>query len=431
MNFKAGQKVKISDHTGDYYIYNDCNVDEGGFIQVIATYSEDWYPRSRYERFVYYKDCVEVVDNGEEFYSRFYRNGDVVIVSEDNFEFGGQIVVIKSEHPEINCGDVYYCVTDIYGRFRAILCESDLIGRLEDHPGYSAPEYFETRTCNHCGSLFKVSDELCIEDSYMCETCRDRKFVTAYHRNIPRLSFKGESKDGLYYGLEIELDGGGERDSNATRLMSYFNNYNTKDMYCYCSHDGSLNDGFEMITMPATYDYHKSLEGQYEKAFKDMVSLGYRGHDTTTAGIHVHFSREYYEDNEEENVMKLLFLVEKFWDEIIIFSRRDYNKSKGYMKKIDDDYESFIDCWNKKQFHDGHYYAVNITNEDTIELRMFRSTLNVNTLMATLDFVDKLVRAAKEMSSYDLQRIEFEDLLTPRALEYYRQRVAMKKFEET
>ena len=39
----------------------------------------------------------------------------------------------------------------------------------------------------------------------------------------------------------------------------------------------------------------------------------------------------------------------------------------------------------------GRYTAVNLTNSDTVEIRMFRGTLKLNTLKATLQMVNHLV----------------------------------------
>ena len=91
----------------------------------------------------------------------------------------------------------------------------------------------------------------------------------------------------------------------------------------------------------------------------------------------------------------------------------------------------FVKNWNKSESHDGHYFAVNISNPYTIELRMFRGTLNYNTYAAILEFVDSIVRVAKEKTISELQQLEFESILTPLCLEYYISRKAGDKFSET
>ena len=201
--------------------------------------------------------------------------------------------------------------------------------------------------------------------------------------------------------------------------------------FMHVSHDGSLERGMELISMPATLAYHKAKREDYKELFEWLKDEGYRSHDTKTCGLHFHFSRAFFGDNENSAVTKLLYLTERFWDELSIFSRRDYQSLARYAKKNDCSAIEMFNTWNKTQEHDGHYYAVNITNENTIELRMFRGTLNINTFMATLDLVNAMVHAAKEKTPLELQKMSFTDLLTTDdAKAYYASREAASKFED-
>ena len=48
----------------------------------------------------------------------------------------------------------------------------------------------------------------------------------------------------------------------------------------------------------------------------------------------------------------------------------------------------------KKGYHGGRYTCVNLQNRDTIEFHMFRGTLKYNTLIATLQLVDRICNVA-------------------------------------
>lgn len=295
--------------------------------------------------------------------------------------------------------------------------------------GYIAPEA-RFYTCERCGSYYIVSknDNIEPEDFCLCEECRKREYITPYHRYSPPLHFwKTEGDDDLYLGAEIEIDYGGESNDTAAMIVRDMNP--SGKWFMYCSHDGSLSDGIEMITSPATLNYHLSMKDKYESLFKKLAKMGYRSHNTPTCGLHVHFSRDFFADNEEENVCKLLYLVEKFWDDLIVFSRRDYRSVERYARKINCDAKRFFESWDKTGMHDGHYYAVNITNQNTIELRMFRGTINVTTYLATLAFVDAIVRTAKRCSAEELQAISFEEILPDCAKEYYQSRKLISKFD--
>lgn len=307
---------------------------------------------------------------------------------------------------------------------------------------YEIPEILIKTKCYRCGCYYtetkKIRSSVSPEDAILCPDCRKRNFITPYHRYSPHLNFysvnKKDASERLYLGVEIEVDKGGELNYISAEAKSFVNNVvGDGKHFIYCSHDGSLENGFEMITQPATYKYHKSLEDAYNKMFKYLVSNKYRSDMTSTCGIHVHFSRDYFADDEENNISKLLYVVEKFWDEIVIFSRRDYTTLERYSKKVSKnsyDYGEYIYDFNKSDDHDGHYYAVNITNPNTIELRMFKGTLNIESFMSILDFTYSLVTTVKNKTIEELQLMSFEDMLSTRSKAYFRARKRIIKYQE-
>ena len=79
-------------------------------------------------------------------------------------------------------------------------------------------------------------------------------------------------------------------------------------------------------------------------------------------------------------------MLDRIWDTLVTFSRRDYDQLNNWAKKNDvayDDIDSTIN-WNAGD----RYLAINDTNRDTIEFRVFRGSLIPDTIRATLEFVD-------------------------------------------
>lgn len=74
----------------------------------------------------------------------------------------------------------------------------------------------------------------------------------------------------------------------------------------------------------------------------------------------------------------------------------------------------------------GRYTAVNLTNADTIELRLFRGTLKLNTLIATLQMVNHLCEVAISLSDAELQDMSWFDFLDrieePELIQYLKER---------
>ena len=55
-------------------------------------------------------------------------------------------------------------------------------------------------------------------------------------------------------GVELEIDGAGELDSKASQILDVANRGGLELLYC--KHDGSLDDGFELVSHPMSLEYH-------------------------------------------------------------------------------------------------------------------------------------------------------------------------------
>lgn len=304
----------------------------------------------------------------------------------------------------------------------------------------SLPKLF---TCRRCGSRYNLGNDTDVfpEDRELCPTCRERRFVASYHSFKPHLLFYGKNGkedykyESLYLGAEIEMAGGGESNANAAEIMDKWNALGYKN-FVYITHDGSLRstgdevDGFEMVTKPATLEFHRKIADEYKNIFKLSTAMGYRAHDTSCCGLHVHINRGFFGSREETAILNMLYLFDKYWNEIQIFSRRDSASLSRYARRISLDWEDedYFEHFNlNDEDHDGHYYSINITNPGTIEIRVFKGTLNFNTYLITLEFVANLAKVCKE--SRRIENVAFEDLLSPEGLEYYKNRMVSQKYE--
>lgn len=108
--------------------------------------------------------------------------------------------------------------------------------------------------------------------------------------------------------------------------------------------------------------------------------------------------------------MKLLYLVDKFSEQIQIISRRKYGYYNQKISKNLD--ESGADMYHKAKIL-GKYSAINLDHKDTIEFRMFRGTLCPGTLFNTLEFVSLLAKVSKELSIDEVNELTWEQF-TPK-----------------
>lgn len=74
----------------------------------------------------------------------------------------------------------------------------------------------------------------------------------------------------------------------------------------------------------------------------------------------------------------------------------------------------------------GRYAAVNLCPYHTIEFRLFRGTLKLNTLIATLQLVNKICDVALSMSEVEIEQQSWRDFVMtitePELLRYLKER---------
>ena len=122
--------------------------------------------------------------------------------------------------------------------------------------------------------------------------CNCRKVIHEYNCKPP-LVFHGESKSGLYLGLELETQiRGGSLDGAA----EYATNALLENKVGIIKHDGSIGrdvyDGFEIVTQPHTHlQYREHSDTLWNIINTLRLDYGARSWDTKTCGIHIHVSR--------------------------------------------------------------------------------------------------------------------------------------------
>lgn len=221
----------------------------------------------------------------------------------------------------------------------------------------------------------------------------------------------------LFLGTEIELDGTMRKDEYASAIM---NTITKGKPIAYGMRDGSLESGFEIGVMPATLDYHMH-NMDYKNGFNTAVRMGYRSHDTKTCGIHVHINRAFLGNTKTEQNYRsalLAIVIERNWDDIVKFARRDYYTIERWANKQDitddiwrNDTEKDLSDKMKRSYGHDKYVAINMQHSQSVELRIFRGTLNVRTYFATLQFVSNLAHYVMQADLSTVQRTTLQDII--------------------
>lgn len=294
---------------------------------------------------------------------------------------------------------------------------------------HCAETYYDT--CADCGRYVELEDLRYFDensDTGYCESCFSQRThgngVLSYCYK-PAPIFYGAGP--RYLGVELEIDNGGECDTNANLLQMVGN---ADHDHIYIKHDGSLKDGLEIVTHPMSLGYHR-YEMPWREIIHKALELGYTSHKPGTCGLHVHVNRDSLGDDyqEQENtIARILFLVENFWHELLRFSRRTQKQMDDWASRYGrkDDPKEVLH--SAKRSGD-RYTCVNLTPSETIEFRLFRGTLKYNTLIATLQMVERLCDVAFHLTDNEIKSVTWNEFvtglrndLTPELIQYLKER---------
>ena len=252
--------------------------------------------------------------------------------------------------------------------------------------------------CSECGALVHNDDACWDEDSeeYFCTSCyenrRSRSVKNYGYKPSPQ--FLGEDSK-LYLGVELEV--GGASYSGSKDAADTLYDMGGNDSLFTMKEDSSIpTAGFEIVTQPCTYKFHKE-EFPWESITGTCRSNGLRGHDlgSDSCGMHIHCSRNYMSELRWAMFEFFLTKTQKQWIKIARRNPSHWGRFKD------------IDLRGRGNFghrsQTGRYQAVNFYNHYTVEIRIFRSTMKVSTIKATIGAVDAAVNFIKGLKTEELK----------------------------
>lgn len=333
------------------------------------------------------------------------------------------------------CGASIDKLTDVYYEYNGkTYCESYYLLNFakcvvsgEVHPitemyetedGYVRKDLLDENfvKCSECGKYCRAENTVTIGGSTLCLRCLSSKAdgtVKGYH-HYESWSIKNSTNDGIYknipIGFELEVARGGNVDSKISNdAVAYMAIKKTGRLFV-AERDGSVDNGFELISQPMTMGYvHNKAKTKLENMFKFLKDVGFKGNNQ--CGLHFHVSREALATDsrsEEDTIDNIILMVETFKSEIAKFARRgSCNYSKFLTDETDEVYMTSVKKKKNEKYSD-RYCAVNLTNSDTIEFRMFKSTVDFKTFMASIELINNIVNIARYK---DIDGIKWKDIV--------------------
>ena len=249
--------------------------------------------------------------------------------------------------------------------------------------------------CSHCGDYCLEDDVQFHDGCYYCPSCAPSQYLEDYHHTEAEY-FLATCPDNAqpYLGVELEMEfSTSDARENAAEYIRTNAAYGS---FYECKEDGSLSDyGMEVVTQPATPAYHMA---GYDKL---MLSAGARydatSHDNGHCGLHIHIDRNYFDATGIlEASIRAAYIMDTIFSncepQIVNFTRRRYAQLNHWAQLMNMNVcksERTL-AYKLKEYRSSkytRYQAVNTDNTQTIELRLFRGTLNAETYYATLELV--------------------------------------------
>ena len=263
-------------------------------------------------------------------------------------------------------------------------------------------------SCEDCGSLVANddayysdynSDPRC-EDCYMeyNEDSTRIPNVQGYHSGAPyprqfhHIGGHSSDPDGLtYFGVELECEYVSYEigDVIGTLIDSRIGHAET---------DGSLEEGIEFITQPATLMAWRDSFGDTIREYMSTVQQFGGTFAEESCGAHVHVSRTVFGNDTH------LF-------RFVTFMRHN----EQFIRAISGRADHSIDQWAKvnryrsgelrqevKRQHGDRYRAVNLNNKDTVEIRVFAGSNDFADILGSIELLSAIIEYVRDLTISDV-----------------------------
>ncbi len=151
--------------------------------------------------------------------------------------------------------------------------------------------------------------------------------------------------------------------------------------------DGSLQEGFELISQPFSLTWLAENMGNLAALLRKMASVGFNSYDTGTCGMHIHVNRNSFISPLHQWRFWLFFMENyKFFH---VLSKRDHASSAKYAGYYATPRKNLgIRIQNVPR--EAHHEAIEMQHKNSIEVRIFRGTLNYKTIVNEILLVNAI-----------------------------------------
>ena len=293
------------------------------------------------------------------------------------------------------------------------------------------------RKCEDCNTYSLRCEYIRVDGSYhyYCSNCanshRPPRIIRGYHEQHNEgwqpqyATYEDVTPNTFKCGVELECE---LKDSDkSTNEVAYeiHKLVNANKKLFEFETDGSLRNGYETISQPCSMAWWQQNADLIQKMLAKMSELGCVSHNSPRCGLHVHIGRNFFTDYEYETRFVRLFYHLK--TDLHKFSRRKdgetyYCAFSGGVTPSN--------VFTAKEHLKGHNTALNLANEHTIEVRIFKGTLDFVSYMSCIELCYNLACYVKDNKENNYSNVTFREVVDYKPTRFLKAYLEERKFFE-
>lgn len=251
-----------------------------------------------------------------------------------------------------------------------------MIEITRDNNLYGVVKYLIKRQTNdssiYNAPILKICDE-CINDNY--------KLIFPYQYNPKPFCYCNlpNEKTKLYFGIELEIE-----DRKDVKWHTIIGDL---PEFVYCKSDGSLSNGFEIVSHPATFNWLKHHKTEWDKILS-LRQKGFASQETNTCGMHIHLSKNAFSNCHLYKFMRFIYRNKSFVKQI---SQRDsVQELERWASLKETKHITARRAKNKCNAYCDRHIGINLLREKSVEIRIFKGTLVPDFFWKNIEFCKAL-----------------------------------------
>ena len=300
------------------------------------------------------------------------------------------------------------------------VCDEYFVGyayTAEDSSDNMCERCFENNTtyCEECDSTYVNGCEYNHEDEDDSRTIHDYSY-----RPDPIFHSSEDEQTRLYFGIEVETEVRGG-DYSDRRVAAEYAQQLEHEGLAYLKSDGSLECGFEIVTHPLSHSYFMNDASTLWNTIGTLKDrYGMMAWGTKTCGLHIHISRNGFSGGSHQHRFLQLVYNNKDFYEVIA------GRSSSHWAKFDDNVDPNTGRKSLKHKFERNgsdrYSAVNTNNRNTLEMRIFRGSLNTRFIKSCIDLAHASVEFTRVMSVPEVREHKLDCI---NLIQYIRERAEL------